>query len=794
MPMTVARRVARGLGVALAAAVVVLGVLVVAVPSPSSLLARGPRPALEIVDRNGLPLRLMAGENGVRARPVDLGHVSPYLVPAVLAAEDRRFFHHPGVDPLALGRAAWQDLRAGRIVSGGSTLTMQLARILDPRPRGAVAKLVQVGLALRLEAALGKREILAEYLSRAPMGNRVVGFEAGARVYLGKPAAQLSPAEAALLAVVPRAPSRLNPWDDLIALKAHRDTVLTRMAAAGNLDDAGLRAALAEPVVLTRDPFRTEAPHFLGRVAEEVGPVEPVAARLVSTVDLALQRRVELITRQHLADLTANGVGAIAVVVLDVGRGEWLALEGSGGFWDRAGGQQDGARIARQPGSALKPFTYACAFDRGFSPATVLPDVPRSFVWGGGTWTPRNYDERFHGPLRAREALACSVNVPAAVVLHAVGPDVLLASLRAAGITTLAGDANVYGLGLTLGAGEVRLDELTAAYAALLRGGEWQGTTSWHALLDDRGRIVRQPQHPPARRVCSAEAAAQVVDVLADPEARAATFGLWSVLRLPFRAAVKTGTSESFRDNWCIGGTRDVAVGVWAGNFDRAPMGNVSGVSGAGAVWREVMLAWAELYHRGEELAAQATLAEPPPSLRRVEVCALSGMAAGPDCPARTAELLRPGQVSARTCSWHGRAADGSTLVRLPPLYRGWAAREIAAPATRASFPAAAGGTSKRLDPSVGTPIAVTAPANEDAFVLSPDLPRRFQSLELRCAVEGEPPEVVWLVDGREHARGGAPYTARWVLEPGMHRIEAVSGGRRSAPVVVTVYGRYARL
>jgi penicillin-binding protein 1C len=791
MQVTEGRTLARTLGAAFAAAAASLVILLAVVPSPRALLARAPRPALAVVDRNGQPLRLRTSEEGVRARPVDLGNISPYLVPAVLAAEDRRFFFHPGVDPLALARAAWQDARAARIVSGGSTLTMQLARILDPHPRGATAKLAQIALALRLETTLGKRAILAEYLARAPMGNRVVGFEAGARVYLGKPAAQLSPAEAALLAAVPRAPSRLNPWDDLVALRARRDTILRRMAGARALDAAALRAALAEPVTLSRDPFRTEAPHFLARVAEEAGEIGPAGAELVTTLDLALQRRVELVTRQHLADLAAHGVGAIAVVVLDVERGEWLALEGSGGFWELPGGQQDGSRIPRQPGSALKPFTYACAFDRGFSPATVLPDLPRSFVWGNGTWTPRNYDERFHGPLRAREALACSVNVPAAVVLHAVGPDILLASLRAAGISTLWGDANVYGLGLTLGAGEVRLDELTAAYAALLRGGEWRDTTSWHALRDDRGHVVRRPQRQSPRRVCSPEAAAQVVDVLADPEARAAAFGVWSVLRLPFPAAVKTGTSENFRDNWCIGGTREAAVGVWAGNFDRSPMGNVSGVSGAGAVWREVMLAWAELFRRGEDLAAQPTLVEPPPSLRRVEVCALSGMVAGPDCPARTLELLRREQTAA-ACTWHGHDPNGATFVRLPPLYRGWAARGAATTA-RAALPAAADDAAKRIDASAGTPIAVTAPANEDAFVLSPDLPQRFQNLELRCAVEGEPPEVIWLVDGREHARAGAPYSARWQLEPGPHRIEAVAAGLHSAPVVVTVYGRQTR-
>ena len=423
-------------------------------PDPRELLARAPLPAVTVTDRYGALLRLVPDGLGERFLPVDLDRVSPHLVAAVLAAEDRRFFAHPGVDPLAIARATWQNLRERRVVSGGSTLTMQLARLLRPRPRSLVAKLAQAALALRLEAVLTKREILAAWLERAPMGNRIVGFEAAAAVYLGKPCAQLSPAEAALLAAIPRAPSAANPWSDADALRRRRDGILARMARHGTLDDVARTAALAEPVVLAADPFRYPAPHFLARLDDELAAAPRGAARVVGTLDPELQRRVEAIVRRHLAELAGHGVGHMAAVVLDVERDEWLAVEGSGGFSDRPGGQLDGSRAARQPGSALKPFTYAAAFDGRLSPATVLPDVPHAFTWSSGTWTPRNYDDRYHGPLRARAALACSVNVPAAFVLAEVGPAALLATLRAAGITTLDRSAEHYGLGLTLGGGE----------------------------------------------------------------------------------------------------------------------------------------------------------------------------------------------------------------------------------------------------------------------------------------------------------------------------------------------------
>lgn len=761
-----------------AAAILALAGWLTTIPDPVRRLHDTPDSACVVTDRHGVLLRIAAGRDGERFLPVDPDGVSPHLVAAVLAAEDKRFFRHRGVDVAALARAAWQDVAARRVVSGGSTITMQLARLLDPRPRTLAGKLVQAVQALRIEASLGKSEILAAYCSRVPMGNRLVGFEAASLAYLGKPASQLSPAEAALLAAVPRAPSRNNPWRDAERLRRARDRVLRRMSRGGALGDAELEAALGEATVLAARPFRSLAPHFVGRAVAEAALLAPRAAAITTTLDLTLQQRVEVIVRRHLDELAQHGVGNMAVVVLDVPRREWLALEGSGGFSDAPAGQLDGSRTPRQPGSALKPFTYAVAFDRSFTPATILSDVPRAYPWSTGTWVPRNYDERYHGPLRARQALACSVNVPAAEVLSAISPEALLATLRAAGITTLQGTAASYGLGLTLGAGEVRLDELTAAFAALLRGGEWRPATSLRAVAEARGEVLR-PARPPARRVCSPEAAAQVVDVLADPAARAPAFGAWSVLRLPFPAAVKTGTSEGFRDNWCVGGTREVAVGVWCGNFSRAPMGNVSGVSGAGAVWREVMLAWAALAHGDDTLAGRETLDPPPTGMTRARVCSLSGQAPTPACPATVDELLRPGDADLPPCRWHETTADGRATVRWPAAFRAWAAAEGLLAEEPAAPPVVAG------EPPI---LTILSPADGDAFVLTPDLPREFQRLELRCAASGVAGEVVWLVDGAELGRSASPHSLRWPLAPGTHRIEAASGGLRSRPVRVTVF------
>lgn len=769
------RRLLRATGLALAAPLALLFAAWVFAPDPEPLLARGPRPAIEVVDRWGGLLRYAPSRDGLRYAPVCLAEVSPHLPSALISAEDRRFRLHPGVDPVAAVRAAVANARAGRIVSGGSTLTMQLARVLDPRPRGWGAKLRQVLLAIRLEASLDKDEILEAYLSRAPMGNRIVGFEAASRVYFGKPARFLSPAEAALLAAVPRSPSAENPWKGGEDLRRRRDAILRRMADDGKLDGPSLAAALAEPVVLLPDAFRSEAEWAVRRVLEDGPEIPEGTTRIDTTIEPELQRRVSEIARRKREELAVHGVGAVSVAVLDVRRGEWLALEGAGAPEAAAAGGIDGTRAPRQPGSALKPFTYAAAFEGDVTPATLLPDLPRSFAGEAGTWIPRNYDEEFHGPVRAREALACSMNVPAAVLLDRVGPSRVLDFLRRAGVTTLDRDPSWYGLGLTLGGGEVRLDELTNAFAALLRGGVWRSAAAWRRAENGAGDVVVRPDRPPPRRVCAAEAAAEVVDILADPEARAPAFGAWSVLRLPFPAAVKTGTSEGFRDNWTVGGTRDVVVGVWCGSFDRSPMGNVSGVTGAGAVWREVMLAWEEIVARGRSPRSFAeAFGELPDGLRRVRVCALSGMAAGPHCPRTVAELARKGLSRAPECTWHRREGN-EVRIAWPPLYRQWAVE-------------ASGGDVAVAD-APGGGLEIASPSDGDAFQIAPDLPRRFQTVELRAIVSGTPPVVEWRIDGATVTRAPSPYGYRWAIEPGEHRIEAIVGGRRSKAVRIVVYG-----
>src|SRR5262245_26809035 len=562
------------------------------------------------------------------------------IVDATIAAEDRRFWSHAGIDPLALVRAAARDVRYRRVLDGGSTITQQTAKLLLARAtvfkepditetvplkpdatrnsaarsrRGIVAKLYEAIVAMRLEHRFTKREILALYLNLAPYGNQLVGAERASRAYFGRSVDTLTPAQAAFLAALPQRPSSFNPYRDPTRARRRQEAVIVRMGALGLLPPERVSEALAERLTLASEPARFIAPHFVERVLAQAGASR--AAAITTTLDADLQRTVQGIIRAERPALNRVGAHNVAVAVLDNRSGEWLAWEGSGDYTDaRHGGTIDGVTTPRQPGSALKPFTYAAAFESGDSPATALPDVPSFFptAQDGVLYAPRNYDNRFRGPLLARRALAGSENVPAVALASQVGVPAILRLLRAAGLTTFEKNAAYYGLGLTLGDAEVRLDELVAAYAMFARGG-----------VAIRPRAIRTADAPGGDdRLVSPRTAFWITDILSDDEARSFAFGRGGSLEFPFPVAAKTGTSQAYHDNWAIGYTRSVTVGVWVGNFDRRALTGSSGVAGAGPIFHAVMLA-----ARSRATGDLAALSEPatvagPERTTKTTVCA----------------------------------------------------------------------------------------------------------------------------------------------------------------------------
>lgn len=598
--------------------------------------------SVTFVDRSGEPMGTVLSASQSRSAAVPIDRISPDFLHAVVDAEDRRFYTHGAVDVLALARAAAAAVACGCNAGGASTITMQLARALFDIPSTPAGKIVQIVQAERIEAAASKRAILQAYANRVAMGENLYGVEAAARDYFGIPASDLDLAQSAFLAGLPNDPTQLDPRAHWAAARNRQRDVLRRMVEAGTIAGAQARIAAAEELHL-RPPggSLTDAQQLLFELAARAPATQH---RIQTTIDLPLQRFVAAQARDVIAALSGRNVTQAAALVVDNRTGNVLAYLGSLDYFDDAyRGRNDGVQALRQPGSALKPFLYEFALDRQIVDArTVLADVPTSYaVPSGELYSPEDYSRRYAGPVTVRAALANSLNVPAVRVLSAVGVDPFLQRLRDLGFARLRRSPEYYGLGLTLGAGEVTLWDLAHAYVTLARYGDAIPL-----------RAMDGPA-PRGRQVGRRESWAYVADVLSDRYARAPEFGLGSVLDMPFPAFVKTGTSSGYRDTWTVGGTPEYTVAVWAGNFRGEPMRRVAGVSGAGPLWNRILL---HLYDRRDP-PRFARLPPPlaPALLRRPATAALDEWRAQQGATTGPLRILFPhdGDVFADMLSAH---------------------------------------------------------------------------------------------------------------------------------------------
>lgn len=509
-----------------------------------------------VTARDGSPLRAFADAHGVWRYPANPETVSPLYLQALLGYEDRWFWRHPGVNPVAMLRAGVQMLGHRRIVSGGSTLTMQVARIIDPglqrrQTRSALLKLRQVLRALQLEAHLSKRDILSLYLQRAPFGGTIEGVEAASWAYLGKPSAQLSHAEAALLAVLPQSPSRLRPDRAPEAAQRARDKLLARMAARGVWARAVVDDAKVENVISRR----LRSPMEAALLAQRLHQAQPERQRIVSTLDPGLQRSLEERVTNYFSNLPPRTSAALLVV--DNGSLEARAYVGSVAFGDKQRlGDVDMVQAWRSPGSTLKPFLYGMALDAGLIHSeSLLVDAPQSF----GGYRPGNFDSAFNGPIGAAEALRLSLNVPAVDLLERVGPARFSARLQHAGLTLKLPAGAAPNLSMILGGTGARLEDLVGSFSALQRGG-----IAGHVRYTvDAPKIER--------RLLSPGAAWIVREILAANPRPGEARELFDTGRRP-QVAWKTGTSYGFRDAWALGATPRYTVGVWVGRPDGTPL------------------------------------------------------------------------------------------------------------------------------------------------------------------------------------------------------------------------------
>ena len=749
--------------------------------------------SVKILDREGRLLYDSAGPGDVHYTYVPLPDIAERLKQAIVATEDASFYSNPGIDLRAIARAALTDVRVREPRQGGSTITQQLARNIyfAPEERSSASplrKISEIALALRLDRSMSKDEILEEYLNRVYLGNLAFGVEAASRTYFGKSVRDLDLAESALLAGLPQSPADYDPFTKISPAKSRQRTVLDRMLQEGYITAAEAEAAWAEPLALNETPFPMRAPHFATWVIEQLPGLvgeEAVAGgglRVYTSLDLDLQQSAQAVVAWHVGELKDRDVTDGAAVAIDPVNGEILAMAGSSDYFNETiHGAVNMALAERQPGSAIKPVIYSAALEDGFTPASPLLDVETSLPnRHGEPYSPNNYDATFHGVVPLREALASSYNVPAVRVLASIGVERAVETGRRLGITSFR-DSSRYDLSLTLGGGEVRLLDLTAAYATFAAGGERVEPVAVLWIEDSAGHLVYEAPRPTREQAVRPETAYLISDILSDNDARAPSFGLNSPLRLSRSAAAKTGTTSDFRDNWTVGYTPELAVGVWVGNADNRPMRRVSGIDGAAPIWRDIM----ETALKGTAPAAFAA----PDGIREVLVCVPSGLLPTPYCPRQRLEkyavgtepvlrddYYRPvvvcddtGQAVSSISSCPG--ATSENVYAFVPLEAVPWARDAGVP-----LPPVAPYTGGLSDAAPGITAALTLIAPSDGAVLrvSREIPLRDQALRIEALPDAPARFVELYVDATPIGRADtAPYRINWQVTEGAHEIRA---------------------
>ncbi len=585
---------------------IAIPILAVNLPSPDKVVRREGF-ASKIYDRNGVALYDIY--NDERRNPISQEDIPQDLKDAVIAIEDKNFYSHQGFDPLGLVRGLSRYFTRGR-AQGGSTLTQQLVKnVLLSSERSVVRKIKEFVLAVQIERKYSKDEILQMYLNEAPYGGTLWGVGSAAETYFGKSVRELTLLESAILAGLPQRPSVYSPYSSTPDAYIDRTKqVLRRMREDGHISEDEEKEAVEklENVEFQDQSATFKAPHFVQyvqkRLEDRYGErvIEQGGLKITTTLDSELQETAQTIVAEEIEKVERFKISNGAAVILDSKTGEILAMIGSKNFNDP---DYDGqfnvaADGIRQPGSSIKPITYAAAFKKGYTPSTLLMDVATEFPGGAGQppYKPVNYDGTYRGPVQVRYALGNSLNVPAVKMLAMVGVKDMLETAYDLGINTLEPTKENlarFGLAVTLGGGEVKLVELTDAYASFMNGGFNVEPVAILKIEDSNGKLLEEFKPKQGRRVLSPEHAFLVADILSDNEARKDTFGLNSQLVIPGRqVAVKTGTTNERKDNWTIGGNPQVTVGVWVGNNDNTSMTQVaSGVTGASPIWRRVIMA-----------------------------------------------------------------------------------------------------------------------------------------------------------------------------------------------------------
>ncbi len=673
-----------------------------------------------VVDRNGIFLSITyVNRWNTFIKPL---HEFPDLLRlAFMESEDRRFYAHGGVDWPARFHALLQNVRALRSVRGASTITEQVVRMFHPRPRTVWSRWLEGFEAASLEKRFTKSEILEFYLNQVPYGHQRRGVAEAAKFYFNRDLDTLNAREILCLVVLVRAPSSM----DLRRAPKTLERSVARLAA--HLRDCGMlsldeyNAAVGGGFAFARSNRVIEATHFVQNILKSTTPEVLVqSGTLTSTLDGDIQEKVSHILGSRLENLRSSEVRNGAVLVVDNPTGEVLAwASGSLGGAD-ASGWMDAVTIPRQPGSSLKPFLYALAIEMGWGPATLIDDSPLAQPVRSGLHSFRNYSRTHYGPLRLREALGNSLNTPAVRTIQFTGTGRFLEWLHLLGIRSLSQSADFYGQGLALGDGEVSLFELVQAYSVLARHGEFRNL-----------RVLSETHDPQreSRRVMDEKSTALITDILSDPQSRRLEFGEGHLLRFPVQTAVKTGTSTDHKDCWAVGYTDRLTVGVWMGNLDRKPTRGITGAIGPALVLRSV---FAELNRYTDPPALKTT-----EGLKKIDVCAVSGLLPKPDCPKIT-EVFDDRNCPIDVCSCHSHSLKAAALNR----------------------------------PEEGDSVRLLQPVDGLQIVIDPRIPMQSQALAFKLPKDTAVSKVEWILDGEVAGRTTGPKFL-WPLSRGTHLVKA---------------------
>lgn len=748
-----------------------LFVLAFALPLPD----RGNGWSAVIEYRDGTPAYVFLSPDDKWRLQVDLDELDPKLIEALVALEDKRFWSHDGVDPFAIGRAAWSNATSGHRVSGGSTLTMQLARLLEPRARTIPNKLIDMFRAAQLDLRLSKREILAEYLSRTPYGDNVEGVESAAWTYFGHGARQLTPLEIATLLAVPQGPARFRPRPDNQNLRVRRDAILHKLIAAGVFDGVDADSALADAKVTPPPDHLRAMPREARHAAVALHARFPARDHVRSTLEAGAQKLVEREIALRAPELQRKNIFGGAIVVVDHHTREVVALAGNLDFDDKVhGGQIAMFDRARSPGSTLKPFLYALSIDRGIAlPGYLVADVPNQY----GTYRPRNFDNDFAGLVTLKEALAKSLNLPFIDLLARLGVDQFLGELARMGITGALAIPGTYGLSMIVGGIELTPLEVAGLYATLAEDG---GYAPLRLVVDDL---------PSAPVPIFAPGAAYLTRQALSERDRPDFPRRREISELPAEIHWKTGTSFGFRDAWAVGSDRHYTTVVWTGNVDNKPSAELVGSEAAGPLLFDVL----------EGLAARRKprLETAPADLVDIEVCAFSGQIATDACTDRVKVPALLHAVPTTPCPYHhayevdretGHAVlpacrrsdhdyDRKTFVVFPSSVTSWLTERHRSVPEAPVFDEA-------CVADAGPPIMVT-PSEGQVITLIPGMAAKLQSIPFTVTTRAS--SVSWFVDGALVGTVAASDRVYWTPSPGKHVIVVADASGRKTHRAVEV-------